>query len=107
MATSNGAAVLSQDGLAGSLTPGKKADIVLLDLRQPHLTPFYSPDLMVYAARGADVTDVFVDGRRVVAERQLTTIDLEGLMAKVRQLERLVAKTLTFIKKIVLLRPLL
>lgn len=92
LATVKGAEVLGQSAGIGSLTPGKKADIVLLDLLQPHLTPFYGPDLLVYAARSADVTDVFVDGRRVVADRQLTTVDLERLMAKVRRLSTTLQK---------------
>jgi len=88
MATNKGAEVLGQTAHIGSLALGKKADLILLDLRQPHLTPFYNRDLLVYAARGADVTDVFVDGRRVVADRQLITIDLEKVMADVQQLSR-------------------
>ncbi len=92
MAMGNGAEILGQASRIARLEPGKKADIILLDLGQPHLTPFYNQDLLVYAARGADVTDVFVDGRRVVADRRLTTVDLEKLMARVRQLSILLQK---------------
>jgi 5-methylthioadenosine/S-adenosylhomocysteine deaminase len=56
MATIGGASVLGLAGDIGSLSPGKKADIILLDLMQPHLQPFYHPDLLVYAASGADVS---------------------------------------------------
>lgn len=92
MATAMGADVLDKSTQIGRLQPGKKADIILLDLRQPHLTPFYNQDLLVYAARGADVTDVFVDGRRVVADRQLTTIDLGRIMAETRHLSKQLRK---------------
>ncbi|MEJ2689995.1 MAG: amidohydrolase [Deltaproteobacteria bacterium] len=94
MATTNGAEVLGQASRIGSLAPGKKADIILLDLWQPHLTPFYGKDLLVYAGRGADVTDVFVDGRQLVAGRQLITIDLEKVMADVRQRSTLLKRAL-------------
>ncbi len=88
MATAGGADVLGMAGDIGRLAEGYKADITAVDLRRPHLVPFHSPDLLVYAARGADVTFVVVDGRLVVEEGRLTTIDLTEVMAQVQALAR-------------------
>jgi 5-methylthioadenosine/S-adenosylhomocysteine deaminase len=62
--------------LTGRLAVGEPADLVLLDVTGPHATPL--PDAVAhaaYAARGADVTDVVVAGRRLLADRRLTTLD--------------------------------
>jgi len=86
MATIGGASVLGLSGDIGSLSPGKKADIILLDLMQPHLQPFYHPDLLVYAASGADVSTVIIDGKLVMRHRKILTFDADQAMAKVRKL---------------------
>ncbi|MGM0642277.1 MAG: amidohydrolase family protein [Thermodesulfobacteriota bacterium] len=72
MATIEGARALGVDGVTGSLEKGKRADIIMLDLQRPHLVPLYNPfSLLVYAARGSDVTDVIVDGRVKVRDSVL------------------------------------
>ena len=86
MATRGGAYVLGLEQEIGSLTPGKKADIILLDMMQPHLQPFYNPDLLVYAACGADVKSVIIDGKLVMQDRQILAFDVDETMAKVREL---------------------
>jgi 5-methylthioadenosine/S-adenosylhomocysteine deaminase len=87
MASSGGASALGMRGELGSLEPGKKADIITIDLNQPHLTPIYEPcSHLVYAARGADVRDVIIDGRMVMRQRQLLDIDEEEIMGKVREI---------------------
>jgi len=86
MATLGGARVLGLEKDIGSLEPGKKADIVLLDVNQPHLQPFYHPDLLVYAASGADVSTVIIDGKIVMQDRQILTQDINETMKKVRKL---------------------
>ncbi len=68
----------------GRLAPGCPADLLLVDIEQPHLQPFHGPDLLVYAATGGDVRTVIVDGRIVVRDRRLLTMDLEAVMAGVR-----------------------
>ncbi len=94
MATSGGARVLGLTENIGALTAGRKADIIGIDLGQPHLTPFYGKDILVYAARGADVCLVLVNGRIVVRDRRLLTINLKETMARVRRLAgRLVEAT--------------
>jgi 5-methylthioadenosine/S-adenosylhomocysteine deaminase len=86
MATWRGAEVLGLQEKIGSLAPGKTADLVLLDLQQPHLQPFYSQDLLVYAADGADVSTVIINGRPVVKNRRILTFDVQEVMGKVRDL---------------------
>ncbi len=87
LATRGGAAALGLEE-SGRLASGYKADITAVNLDRPHLTPFLSPDLLVYAARGSDVAFVVVDGEVVVEEGRIVTIDLEEVMARVRRLAR-------------------
>ncbi len=87
LATRGGAAILGLAPQVGALTPGRKADLVVLDLNQPHLTPLYDPySHLVYAAGGADVQTVMVNGRLVVQDRRVLTFDLEETMARAREL---------------------
>jgi 5-methylthioadenosine/S-adenosylhomocysteine deaminase len=87
MATSEGARALHVDHLTGSLEPGKRADIVTVSVEGPHATPQFrisgqnTYSHLVYAAKSSDVRDVMVDGRWLLRERELQTIDL----AQVRQ----------------------
>ena len=76
MATREGARALGQEAEIGSIEPGKRADLVLIDRAAPHLTP--SPDpwsTIVYAARGTDVRSVVVDGELLVHDFALTRMD--------------------------------
>lgn len=76
LATREGAKVLGLEGRIGTLTPGKEADLIMVDLDQPHLTPLYdSFSHLVYAARAADVNHVMVSGRWLLKDRRLTTLD--------------------------------
>jgi 5-methylthioadenosine/S-adenosylhomocysteine deaminase len=86
MATIGGASALGLADDIGNLSPGKKADIILLNLMQPHLQPFYHPDLLVYAANGADVSTVIIDGKIVMQDRHILTQDINETMEKVREL---------------------
>jgi 5-methylthioadenosine/S-adenosylhomocysteine deaminase len=83
LATRGGARVLGMESRVGSLEAGKKADVILLDLDQPHLTPLYHIySHLVYAARGADVTRVIIDGRTVMKDRRLLTLDLQEILSR-------------------------
>lgn len=85
-ATIDGAAALGLADLIGSLEVGKRADITLIDLDQPHLTPRHDvPALLVFAAGRGDVTDVLVDGRVVVRDRRSTLLDHRDLMDAARR----------------------
>ncbi len=89
LATRGSAKVLGLEGQIGALGPGLKADVVVLDLDQPHLTPLYDPySHLVYAAGGGDVQTVVVHGRVVVQDRQVLSFDLEETLAKTRELAR-------------------
>jgi 5-methylthioadenosine/S-adenosylhomocysteine deaminase len=85
MATIGGAEVLGLDKLIGSIEAGKQADIILVDMNQPHLTPLYNCySQLVYAARGADVKTSIINGKIIMKDRQLLTIDLPTAMKNVR-----------------------
>ncbi len=91
LATIEGARVLGLADRIGSLEPGKRADIIVVDTRQPHLTPLYNPvSHLVYAARGADVRHTVIDGRIVMRDRHLLGIDLDALLEKARAKAQLV-----------------
>ncbi|MDP0926356.1 amidohydrolase family protein [Paracoccus onubensis] len=67
----------------GSLEPGKKADLVVLDMAQPHLTPDWMPvHRLIHQASGADVDTVMVDGRLVMENRKITAIDIGDALAQ-------------------------
>lgn len=86
MATTVGADISGFPGHTATLTPGNPADLILIDLQQPHLQPFYNPDLLVYAASGADVQTVVINGRLVMEEGALLTIDIKNVLDRVRSL---------------------
>jgi 5-methylthioadenosine/S-adenosylhomocysteine deaminase len=76
LATREGARVLGLEEKIGTLTPGKEADLIVVSLNQPHLTPLYDPySHLVYAARAADVEHVMVAGRWLMRARRLLTLD--------------------------------
>jgi 5-methylthioadenosine/S-adenosylhomocysteine deaminase len=86
MATRGGARVLGLESRVGSLEAGKKADLLILNLDQPHLTPLYNIySHLVYAARGADVTRVIINGRTVMKDRELVTLDLKEILFRANQ----------------------
>ncbi|GAA3055020.1 amidohydrolase family protein [Pseudonocardia yunnanensis] len=84
MATIEGARAIGLDHEIGSLEVGKRADLITIDLSQPHLTP--AADLeaaLVYSARGSDVRDVVVDGRLILRDRRFQQIDEAALLRDV------------------------
>jgi len=85
MATIEGAKALGLDKITGSLEPGKRADIIIIDTRKPHLTPMYHhKSHLVYAARGGDAATSIINGKIVMENRKLLTIDIESVMAEAR-----------------------
>ena len=86
MATINGARALGLEQEIGSLEAGKKADLVVIDLNRLHTTPSPNPiSSLVYAATGAEVDTVVVDGRIVVEHGQLLTMDENEVMEQAHQ----------------------
>ena len=93
LATIQGARTLGLEAVIGSLEIGKKADVIIIDAHKPHLIPVYNPvSHMVYAAQGSDVRDVIVNGRLLVQNRKLLTIDIEDIMEKVIKLSKTIKK---------------
>ncbi|OPX21098.1 MAG: S-adenosylhomocysteine deaminase [Desulfobacca sp. 4484_104] len=89
LATRGSAGVLDLDQELGSLEPGKRADVIVIDCQQPHMIPMYNPcSHLVYVATGADVRTVLVNGRVLVRDRQVLTFEVEEAMAQVRQIAR-------------------
>lgn len=81
MATSFGAQALGLSDKVGRLAPGFKADIVLLDMNSPHWCPRHNRlSLLAYSASAGDVHTVIANGKIVVENRRLTTIDEEKLL---------------------------
>lgn len=86
-ATLGGAALLGAETEIGSLAVGKKADLIMLDMNQPHLTPLYNPvSHLVYAAKGSDVLHSVINGKVVMRHRQLTTLDEAALLTEMRRI---------------------
>jgi 5-methylthioadenosine/S-adenosylhomocysteine deaminase len=86
MATRGGARSLGLEGEVGSVEPGKRADLILIDLERLHTTP--RPDVVstvVYAAEAADVRAVLIDGRIVMRDGRLTTLDEREVIADARR----------------------
>jgi len=89
MGTQNGADVLGFADQVGTLKKGKKADIVLVDLKrmsEPFLYPELNPiDLLIYRGRGLDVETVLVGGEVLLQNRRLTRIDRQEVIRKLRE----------------------
>ncbi len=84
MATINAAKALGIDNITGSIEVGKRADIITIDYWQPHLKPLNNPlSHLVYSASGHDVRNVIIDGKLVMFERKVLTINEEKLLNEV------------------------
>jgi cytosine/adenosine deaminase-related metal-dependent hydrolase len=89
MATINGARALGLQNEIGSIETGKKADLILVRLRKPHLTPTFSPiSNLVYAADGSDVDMVIIDGKIVMENRLVTTLDESRILEQASERAR-------------------
>lgn len=89
MATREGARVLGLEKEIGVLKPGYKADIILLDMDKPHLYPSHNPVAHVaYAASSADVDTTIINGRVVMENRRLLTVDEKEICAKAEECAR-------------------
>jgi 5-methylthioadenosine/S-adenosylhomocysteine deaminase len=86
MATLNGAIALGLSNETGSLEPGKAADMAAIDLSDIRTQPVYDPiSQIVYAAGSHQVSDVWVQGRQLLHNRRLTTLDLPQLITTAQQ----------------------
>ena len=91
MATIEGAKSLGLQNIIGSLEIGKKADVIIIDTHKLHLVPIYNPvSHIVYAAQGSDVQDVVVDGRILVKDRKLLTVNLENIIEEIIKFSKII-----------------
>lgn len=95
MATIGGARALHLEKEIGSLEPGKRADIAIVDFDDAHQTPFYNLySHLVYATKAADVRTVIIDGRIVMRDRRLLTLDETGVKRDARQYRERILRSL-------------
>jgi 5-methylthioadenosine/S-adenosylhomocysteine deaminase len=96
MATLGGARVLGMEGEIGSLEVGKRADVIVVDLEKPHLQPVYNVvSQLVYAAVGADVRDVIIDGKLIMHNRQLLTLNEERILSRMKEIKGNILKRIS------------
>jgi 5-methylthioadenosine/S-adenosylhomocysteine deaminase len=112
MATRLGARAMHLGDLTGSLEPGKRADLIVVDLDRPHTTPRFARDInaiysqLVYAAKSTDVIDVMCDGQWLMRDRRLLTLDEAELQAGADDVARridlfLIAREQSVLQKLV------
>jgi 5-methylthioadenosine/S-adenosylhomocysteine deaminase len=95
MATITGARALRLDAMIGSIETGKRADVIMIRLDQPHALPIYNVySQLVYALKASDVSDVMVNGRVIVRDKKITSIDPGPVMAKAAEYQEKVKKSL-------------
>lgn len=95
MATIGGARALHMEKEIGSIETGKRADLILVDLSAPHLTPMYNLySHLVYAAKASDVTHTIVNGRLLMRNRRLLTLPEEAVKAKARIYQKQISNSL-------------
>ena len=92
MATIEGARAVFLDHLTGSLEPGKRADLIVLDMSRTHSLPHFQTtglnvySRIVYASHREDVRDVFVNGKQIVRDRALLTVDESQILEQTRDM---------------------
>lgn len=92
LATLNGARALGIDHITGSLRPGKAADFIAINLDEIETQPLYHPvSQIVYSASRQQVTDVWVQGNRLLKNRQLLTLDEKELLEKAKYWQKKMA----------------
>ena len=83
MATITGARALHMEKLIGSLEKNKRADMIAISLAEAHAVPLYNVySQLVYALKASDVTDVMVNGRPIVRDRKMLTLDAPSIIKK-------------------------
>ena len=96
MATIDGAKVMGLEDEIGSLEVGKKADMAILNLNDFHVNPYYGVDTIsriVYSARGPEVETTIIDGKIVMEDRKMKTIDKEIVLREAnRSIKRLLKR---------------
>jgi len=87
MATIGGARVIGMEKLLGSLEAGKRADLITVSTRAARQTPMYDPvSHLVYVTRGDDVRTTIVNGKVLMSDRRLRTLDRESVILEANRL---------------------
>jgi 5-methylthioadenosine/S-adenosylhomocysteine deaminase len=95
MATIRGARSLGLQQEIGSIENGKRADLITIRLTDPHAVPmFHIYSHLVYVLKGSDVSNVMVNGRLVVRDRKVLTLDLGAVMKKAAEFRKAVLASL-------------
>ena len=98
MATAGGAAVFGKEAEFGLIQQGMKADMILIDTNKPHLQPLVTENhenvssAIIFSASGRDVSDVFINGKRIVKNGTLTTVNVSEIIDKVRKTAQKIAE---------------
>ncbi len=102
MATINGAKIFGKEQDFGSIEVGKSADFILINIDQPHLWPINLHEkyqnitsLLVSQVTGQDVSDVFINGERIVENRNLLTMDVKAIMRRVQETHENIIRNMT------------
>jgi 5-methylthioadenosine/S-adenosylhomocysteine deaminase len=96
MATREGARALHMDTEIGSLEAGKRADLVVVDLDALHQTPRYNIySHLVYATKASDVRTVVIEGRVVMRDRRLLTLNEPLIKQKARAIRERISRSLS------------
>ena len=94
MATIGGAGVIKREKDLGSLEAGKLADLIVVGMDAAHQTPLYNVySQLVYATKGSDVETVMVNGRFLMEERKVKTLEAEAVKASARALRDQIRKS--------------
>lgn len=97
MATIGGAMALGMQDLIGSLEPGKRADLIVVNLKSPHLVPLHNLiSHLVYSAKGADVRDVVVEGKVLVRGGSFVKLNLEEVFEALEAVSMEIRKIVGF-----------
>jgi 5-methylthioadenosine/S-adenosylhomocysteine deaminase len=96
LATIEGARALGGNSELGSIEPGKRADLILVNMKTPNMTPIFTKDTvvsdLVYSASSSNVDTTIVDGNILMQNRKLTTLNPEEVMSKAREMAERLAR---------------
>ncbi len=94
MATLGGARALGMEDRLGSLEPGKRADLIVVDVGAPRLHPMFDPvSHLVYAAKGADVRHSVIEGRVVMRDHKVLQLDQAAVLVESERYRKQVAQS--------------
>ncbi|MEM0481445.1 MAG: amidohydrolase family protein [Nitrososphaerota archaeon] len=97
IATHNGARIFGNR--LGRIEQGYIADIAIIDTRKPHLTPLHDPNLLPLYATAEDTTDLIIDGKIVMRNRQVLTLDQEKILQESREAQPQILEKIKRISK--------